>query len=39
MLGCIVGWSLAAAAFVNVRTGFCMPSFIFRIFFGKIVSG
>lgn len=28
----IVGWSLVAAAFVNVSTGFCIPSFIVRIF-------
>lgn len=37
MLGYIVGWSLVAAAFVNVSTGFCVPSFIVRIFFGKVV--
>ncbi|MGH8254684.1 MAG: DUF4395 family protein [Steroidobacteraceae bacterium] len=33
----IVGWSLVAAAFVNVSTGSCIPSFIVRIFFGKVV--
>jgi hypothetical protein len=29
-LGYIVGWSLVGAAFVNVSTGFCIPSFIAR---------
>jgi hypothetical protein len=37
MIGYFVGWSLVAAAFVNVSTGFCIPSFIVRIFFGKVV--
>jgi hypothetical protein len=36
-VGSIFGWSLAAAAFVNVSTGFCIPSFIVRIFCGKVV--
>jgi hypothetical protein len=36
LLGYIVGWSLVAAAFVNVNTGFCIPSFIVRIFLGKV---
>jgi hypothetical protein len=27
-----------AAVFVNVSTGFCIPSFIVRIFFGKVIS-
>lgn len=35
-LGAIVGWSLVAAAFVNVSTGFCIPSFIVRLFLGKV---
>jgi uncharacterized protein DUF4395 len=35
--GQILGWTLVAAAFVNVSTGFCVPSFIVRIFFGKVV--
>lgn len=35
--GYIIGWSLVAAAFVNVSTGFCIPSFIVRLFFGKVV--
>lgn len=39
VVGYLVGWSLVAAAFVNVSTGFCVPSFIFRIFFGKVVCG
>lgn len=39
MVGYIVGWSLVAAAFVNVSTGFCMPSFVVRLFFGKVVCG
>jgi hypothetical protein len=37
LVGYIVGWSLVAAAFVNVTTGFCIPSFIVRMFFGKVV--
>lgn len=36
-VGYAVGWSLVAAAFVNVSTGFCIPSFIVRIFAGKVV--
>ncbi len=39
MVGYIVGWSLVAAAFVNVSMGFCIPSFIVRMFFGKVVCG
>ena len=37
MVGYVFGWSLVAAASVNVITGFCIPSFIVRIFFGKVV--
>ena len=37
MVGYIVGWSLVGAAFVNVSTGFCVPSFIYRLAFGKMV--
>ncbi len=37
VLGHVLGWSLVAAAFVNVATGFCVPSFVVRIFFGKVV--
>ncbi len=36
VLGAILGWSLVAAAFVNVSTGFCIPSFIVRLLFGKV---
>ena len=36
LVGYIVGWSLVAAAFVNVSTGFCVPSFIVRLIFGKV---
>jgi hypothetical protein len=35
--GYIFGGSLVTAAFVNVTTGFCIPSFIARICFGKVV--
>jgi hypothetical protein len=37
MVGHIMGWSLVAAAFVNVSTGFCIPSFVVRLLFGKVV--
>ncbi len=37
MLGYVLGWSLVAAAFVNVSTGFCIPSFMARVFLGKVV--
>jgi Domain of unknown function (DUF4395) len=37
LAGQVIGWSLVAAAFVNVSTGFCIPSFMVRIFFGKVV--
>jgi hypothetical protein len=36
-VGYVLGWSLVAAAFVNVSTGFCVPSYIVRNFFGKVV--
>jgi hypothetical protein len=39
LVGYIVGWSVVAGAFVQVSTGFCIPSFIARIFFGKVVCG
>ena len=35
LLGQIMGWALVAAAFVNVSTGFCVPSFIARMAIGK----
>src|SRR3974390_2516842 len=36
-IGEVIGWSLVVAAFVNVSTGFCVPSFMVRLFFGKVV--
>ena len=36
VLGQVVGWSLGAAAFVNVSTGFCIPSLIVRLFAGEV---
>ena len=36
-IGYVTGWLLVAAAFVNVSTGFCIPSFIVRIFCGKVM--
>ena len=33
--GQIFGWSLVSAAFVNVSTGFCIPSFLYGLIFGK----
>lgn len=30
-----VGWFLVAAAFVNVTTGFCIPSFAYGLIFGR----
>jgi hypothetical protein len=37
MVGYVIGWSLVGAAFVNVSTGFCVPSFIYRLAFRKVV--
>lgn len=37
LIGYAVGGFLAAAAFVNVSTGFCVPSFIYGLIFGKTV--
>jgi hypothetical protein len=37
LLGHVIGWFLVAAAFVNVSTGFCIPSFIVRLFFDRVV--
>jgi len=34
--GSVIGWSLVAMAFLNVALGFCVPSFVIRIFFGKV---
>lgn len=36
LLGYIVGWSLVGAAFINVSTGFCVPSFTYRLVAGKV---
>ena len=36
-IGEVIGWSLVVAAFVNVSTGFCVPSFMVRLFFGKVL--
>ena len=33
--GQILGWGLVGAAFVNVTTGFCIPSFLYGLIFGK----
>lgn len=35
VLGYIAGGSLVAAASVNVFTGFCIPSFLYGLLFGK----
>jgi hypothetical protein len=35
LIGHILVWSLVAAAFANVSTGFCVPSFIYGILSGK----
>ena len=35
-VGHTVGWSLVAAAFVNVSIGFCVPSFVYRLAFGPV---
>jgi hypothetical protein len=37
LVGYSFGWALVAAAFVNVSTGFCIPSFMVRLFVGKVV--
>ena len=38
LAGQIVGWSLVAAAFMNVSTGFCIPSFVYGLIFGRPTS-
>lgn len=35
LVGHILGWSLVATAAVPVTTGFCVPSFIYKLIFGK----
>jgi hypothetical protein len=37
MLGYLLGALLVAIAFVNVSTGFCIPSFVSRVLLGKVV--
>jgi Domain of unknown function (DUF4395) len=39
LAGYVIGGVLVIAAFVNVSTGFCIPAFIARIFFGKVLCG
>ncbi len=36
LAGSLVGWSLAAAAFVNVSTGFCIPGFLAKLTLGPV---
>lgn len=38
LAGHLLGWSLVVMAFVNVSMGFCVPSFIYGLLFGKPVS-
>jgi hypothetical protein len=38
LLGHFFGWFLVAAAFVNVTTGFCVPSFVYGLIFGRPAS-
>ncbi|HNN44390.1 MAG TPA: DUF4395 family protein [Nitrospira sp.] len=33
--GQVFGWGLVGAALVNITTGFCIPSFLYRLLFGK----
>jgi hypothetical protein len=35
LVGHILGWSLVAAASANVSIGFCVPSYIYGVVFGK----
>lgn len=35
VLGHVFGWFVVAAAFVNVTTGFCIPSFLYGLMFGR----
>jgi len=35
-VGHLAGWSVVCAAFLNVSIGFCVPSFIARVFLGKV---
>ncbi len=36
-LGYCTGWLLVATAFVNVSSGICVPSFVMRALFGKVI--
>lgn len=36
LAGSVMGWFLVAAAFVNVTTGFCIPSFLVRLVAGPV---
>ncbi len=38
IVGHVVGWSIVATALVNVSLGFCIPSFIYGLIFGKPIS-
>jgi hypothetical protein len=38
VLGHGLGWFLVAAALVNVSLGFCIPSFIYGLIFGRPAS-
>lgn len=35
--GHVAGWSVVAAAFVNASAGFCIPSFLARVLFGRVI--
>jgi hypothetical protein len=35
LVGHILGWAIVAAAFANVSIGFCVPSFIYGMVFGR----
>jgi hypothetical protein len=37
--GYALGWFLVVAAFVTVTTGFCIPSFIYGLIFGRPSAG
>jgi hypothetical protein len=36
IIGFAVGGFMVIAAFINVSTGFCIPSFIYGLIFGKV---
>jgi hypothetical protein len=35
VLGHVLGWAVVTAAFANVSLGFCVPSFIYGLVFGR----